>query len=82
MSSQLEISARKLMSMLNRPLPVLIEAAPEPGIFEGRNRVQAPEVDGLTFVRTDPQAPQPRVGDIVTVKITETLEYDLVGELV
>lgn len=45
--------------------------------YIGRSQYDAPEVDGSVFVRSKKVlAP----GDIVPVRITDTLEYDLVGE--
>jgi len=81
MSRQLEISGDKLTSLIGQIVPVLIEDAPEPGLFEGRTMLQAPEVDGLIFAKSVLEGPQPSVGDIVSVKVTETFEYDLVGEI-
>jgi ribosomal protein S12 methylthiotransferase len=81
MTRQMVISADNLDAMRGKTLPVLIEASPEPGLYEGRSMLQAPEVDGLTFVRTTPQQPKVTVGQIVPVTITETLEYDLIGEM-
>jgi ribosomal protein S12 methylthiotransferase len=81
MSRQLEISSDNLTSLIHQILPVIIEDSPEPNLFEGRTMNQAPEVDGLTFIRTAAEAAQPSIGDIVSVKVTETLEYDLIGEI-
>ena len=41
----------------------------------GRSRRDAPEVDGVVFV----DAPG-KVGEIVQVRVTAALDYDLVGE--
>ena len=41
---------------------------------------QAPEVDGLTYVRPHETAPPIAVGQFVRSRIIDTLEYDLVGE--
>jgi ribosomal protein S12 methylthiotransferase len=81
MARQMEISADNLAAMIGKTLPVLIEASPEPHLFEGRTIVQAPEVDGLVYVRTLPGGPTAEIGQMATVKITETLEYDLVGNV-
>ena len=80
MARQMEISENNLASMIGKTLPVLIEASSEPHLYEGRSSLQAPEVDGLTFVRTLPGGPTPAIGQIATVTITETLEYDLIGK--
>ena len=46
-------------------------------LLEGRTRFQAPEVDGCVYIN-DGTA---RAGDIVTVEITESQVYDLVGAI-
>ncbi len=79
MARQMEISAENLAGMIGRSMPVLIESSPEPDLCEGRSPLQAPEVDGITFVRTAPGAAPLSVGQVVSVAITETLEYDLIG---
>jgi ribosomal protein S12 methylthiotransferase len=49
----------------------------EGGHYLGRSQFDAPEVDGLVFVKSLlPIA----TGQIRKIKITDTLEYDLVGE--
>ena len=47
-------------------------------MYIGRTEGDAPEVDGEVFVKAKGVKP----GDFVDVKITDTLEYDLVGEQV
>jgi hypothetical protein len=41
---------------------------------------QAPEVDGLTYVRPITPGNPMAVGQFVRTRIVDTLEYDLVGE--
>ena len=55
----------------------------ETGEFEGRTQAHAPEVDGVVCVRNqmNGQTLTPRPGDILNVKITDTLDYDLMGEI-
>jgi len=45
--------------------------------FYGRCRRQAPEIDGITYLKGGHPAP----GDILTCTITDATEYDLFGEL-
>jgi ribosomal protein S12 methylthiotransferase len=68
--------------MIGKTVPVLIEASPEPHLYEGRSILQAPEVDGITYVRTLPGGPTAAVGQMATVRIAETLAYDLIGNLI
>jgi ribosomal protein S12 methylthiotransferase len=82
MARQMEISGDNLASMIGKTVPVLIEASPEPNLYEGRSIFQAPEVDGITYVRTLPGGATATVGQIATARITETLAYDLIGNLI
>ncbi|MBR9986372.1 MAG: 30S ribosomal protein S12 methylthiotransferase RimO [Desulfosarcina sp.] len=79
MKRQMAISENNLTSMIGKTLPVLVEASSEPRLFEGRTILQAPEVDGITFVKTQPGGPAATIGEIASVTITDTLAYDLIG---
>lgn len=50
----------------------------DPTIFLGRTSADCPEVDGIVYVKSQ-QALQP--GELVQVRIVDTYEYDLVGEI-
>ena len=80
MMIQQSISQKHNEAYLDQTLPVLIESAPEEGMVTGRTMFQAPEVDGVTDVTVSPKAPP--IGTIVPVRITDAMEYDLVGEMV
>jgi ribosomal protein S12 methylthiotransferase RimO len=58
---------------------VLLERRLGPGRFEGRAAHQAPEVDGVTMVRTGDDA---RVGDVVRARFAETDGVDLAADAV
>jgi len=79
MKIQQQISARRNLRFRGQKLPVLIESRPEDTVYLGRTMFQGPEVDGLTFVRNRSQRPL-KPGRIVSVGISDSLEYDLVGE--
>jgi len=49
------------------------------GVYLGRSQYDAPEVDGIVYVKSGKPLKQ---GDFVKVKITDTMEYDLLGEAV
>ena len=77
MSVQQEISARQNREFLGTTLDVLIDEK-EQDHYLGRTRYDAPEVDGTVFV-TSRRTLEP--GEIARVRITDTLEYDLSGEV-
>ena len=78
MKTQRDISSRLLKAKVGRRLPVIID---EPGsnVAKGRSRYDAPEIDGSVYVAS--RRPL-RAGDIVTVKIERSDEYDLHGTAV
>ena len=75
MAAQKKISADNNRRYLEKIIPVLVESSPEKGVYMGRTRFQAPEVDGVTIIHADQLA----IGDVIRVRITDTLEYDLIG---
>ncbi len=84
MIAQAAISEKNNQKYIGCELDVLVEEAPEDGVFIGRTWFQAPDVDGITYIRTfDKQFSKPfdaDIGSLVRVKITDTMEYDLIGE--
>jgi ribosomal protein S12 methylthiotransferase len=76
MLAQREIATQLNAKLLGSTIPVLVEEKQE-GVYLGRSQADAPEVDGVVYINT--KQPQ-TVGRIIQVKITDTLEYDLVGE--
>ncbi|CAN2044942.1 Ribosomal protein uS12 methylthiotransferase RimO [Candidatus Magnetomoraceae bacterium gMMP-13] len=80
MSKQAEISFENQQKYIGKTLEVLIErpSKDEPGFWEGRTYFQAPEIDGITFVKKDNFQP----GKWTLVKIIDALHYDLIGEVI
>jgi len=78
MQHQREISTRRLKRKLGTRQQVLIDAV-GPTVAKGRSKGDAPEIDGTVYVRS--RRPL-RVGEIATVKIERTDEYDLHGTAV
>ena len=63
-----------------KTLPVLVEGFdPVAECYSGRSQYLAPEVDGCIYFTS---ARRLSPGDFVRVKITETFDYDLLGEVV
>ncbi len=79
MKAQQKISQAVQEQFLGRELNVLIDEKQkgEDDIYLGRSEYDAPDVDGLVYVRSK-KALHP--GDFLPVRITDTYEYDLAGE--
>ncbi|HDR47086.1 MAG TPA: 30S ribosomal protein S12 methylthiotransferase RimO, partial [Geoalkalibacter subterraneus] len=80
MKAQARISFRKNRALVGRVEPVLVEGVSEETelLLRGRSVRQAPDVDGQVYIT----AGQAEVGDIVPLRITDSSEYDLIGEIV
>jgi ribosomal protein S12 methylthiotransferase len=76
MSTQQKISQDINKRFLGSTMEVLIDEK-EKDLYLGRSQYDAPEVDGIVYVSSKGVL---EPGDFVKVKITDTLEYDLVGE--
>ncbi len=82
MRDQQEISKEIQQSLVGRKLKVLIEEEEKNGDFAtkvtyiGRSQYDAPDVDGLVYVRSSKVL---KPGDFVDVSITDAYEYDLAG---
>ena len=80
MKAQARVSFNKNRSLIGRTEQVLVEGYSEETdlLLKGRGVRQAPEIDGQ-FLITSGHA---NVGDYVQLKITDSSEYDLIGEIV
>jgi ribosomal protein S12 methylthiotransferase len=84
MQRQQTISVKRLKRKVGRRLDVIIdEVGPipgsSPGTAKGRSKGDAPEIDGAVYVKSKRAL---RVGEIATVKIERSDEYDLHGSAV
>ncbi len=77
MMAQQLISSEINKSKIGREYEVLIESK-EKGRYVGRNLEMAPEIDGEVYVKGNDLS----IGTFAKVKITDALEYDLIGEVV
>ena len=75
MELQQGISMQVNQSYVGKTLNVLVEGR-DKGIAIGRSYRDAPEIDGMVFIEGDAA-----IGDIVPVKITGAMAYDLTGVL-
>jgi ribosomal protein S12 methylthiotransferase len=76
MAIQAGISRENNQKYIGETLQVLVEEKPEENLFIGRTAFQAPEVDGITYIN----ASNLGIGTFTNVTITDSYEYDLVGE--
>lgn len=79
MAIQKEVSRVNLERFCGQTLPVLVEG-PSPDsdlVWQGRLQTQAPEVDGVVYLTDGPV----KAGTIQMVRIAESHDYDLVGEV-
>jgi ribosomal protein S12 methylthiotransferase len=82
MSCQLDISAQNYQKYIGQTLEVLVEEAVEDRLYAGRATFQAPEVDGMTYIKLGEGQSQARTGSFVRIKVTDSMEYDLIGDSV
>jgi ribosomal protein S12 methylthiotransferase len=82
MSCQLDISAQNYQKYIGQTLEVLVEEAVGNGLFAGRATFQAPEVDGMAYIKSGSQQTIPRIGSFSRIKVTDAMEYDLIGDAV
>jgi ribosomal protein S12 methylthiotransferase len=80
MEVQRNISELKHKAFIGKTIEVVVEGFSEETdlLLQGRSSQQAPEIDGVVLIN-DGQA---RVGEFVKVRITDSMEYDLIGEIV
>ncbi len=76
MELQQQISKEINSKLIGKKIDCIVETIQETGIVTARSYKDAPEVDGLVYINTTtPVIP----GDIITVKITGAVEYDLIA---
>lgn len=79
MAIQSDISGEILSKNLGKTFEVLIEEKIDDNNFVGRTYMDSPEIDGVTYVQSDKEL---EIGEFVQVEIIDSLDYDLVGELI
>lgn len=80
MELQQEIAFDLAEEMIGREVLVMIEGkVADENAYVGRTYKDAPNVDGLIFVKSEEELMS---GDFARVRITGALEYDLMGEII
>ena len=77
MAMQKDIVRRKNKDRIGEVHPVLVEGMQEDCLLTGRLPFQGPDIDGQVIIENSPVEP----GDIVPLRITGALDYDLIATL-
>ena len=80
MEVQQNISREKHKAFVGKTVVVVVEGLSDETdlLLQGRTSQQAPDIDGVVLIN-DGQA---KVGEFVKVLVTDSMEYDLIGEIV
>ena len=80
MQQQMLISAEKNQSLMDKELEAVVEGFDKYcECYFGRTKADAPDIDGKIFFMSEKRLD---IGDYVKVKIVDTLDYDLIGEVI
>lgn len=75
-SLQRGISREKNKEKIGNNMKVLIEGVRDDGTSYGRTYADAPDIDGMVYIKTPCS-----IGEFVNVRITGALDYDLIGDV-
>jgi ribosomal protein S12 methylthiotransferase len=80
MQLQARLSFKRNRRLINTVEEVIVEGVSEESdlLLKGRSSRQAPDIDGMVYIT----AGQANIGDIVKLKITDSSDHDLIGEMV
>jgi len=80
MRAQARLSFKRNRRLIDTLDQVIIEGYSEETdlLLKGRSSRQAPDIDGQVYITTGTA----NIGDIVTLRITDSSDYDLIGEIV
>lgn len=79
MEDQLKISERLLEDKIGQVLQVLIEEKIEDNLYAGRSYLDSPDIDGVIYVNSYKNL---SMNSFINVKVTSSMEYDLIGDAV
>jgi len=80
MQLQARLSFKRNRRLMDTIEEVIVEGVSEESdlLLRGRSSRQAPDIDGMVYITSG----QANVGDIVKLRITDSSDYDLIGEMV
>lgn len=76
MQHQQAISLAKLQAKIGSQMPIIIDEVSRK-LIVGRSKYDAPEIDGLIYIKNMGQYDNIQVGDIIQVEIIAAKDYDL-----
>lgn len=80
MEQQLLISCEKNQELLDAELDAVVEGFDRFGeCWFGRTKLDAPDIDGKVFFTSEKPL---EIGRYVRIRVTDTLDYDLIGEVI
>ena len=79
MSAQSGISSENNQKYVGKMLKVLVEEFLDNHLFAGRTNFQAPEVDGISYISTEQSPFKLKIGSFADMRVTDAMEYDLMG---
>ncbi len=79
MSAQSGISSENNQKYIGKTIKVLVEESLDNHLFAGRANFQAPEVDGISYINTEQSPFKLKIGSFVDMRVTDAMEYDLIG---
>ena len=82
MSAQSGISSENNQKYIGKIVKVLVEESLENNLFAGRTNFQAPEVDGISYINTSALPFDLKIGCFTDMRVTDAMEYDLMGAVV
>ena len=80
MRTQARLSFKRNRALIGKNEQVIIEGFSDETelLLKGRSSRQAPDIDGQVYITSGTA----NIGDIITLKITDSSDYDLIGEIV
>ncbi|MDE7365125.1 MAG: 30S ribosomal protein S12 methylthiotransferase RimO [Ruminococcus sp.] len=80
MEQQIEVSYSNNNKLIESELEAVVEGFDRfADCFFGRTQMDAPDIDGKIFFASENPL---KIGEYVKIKVTDTLDYDLIGEVI
>ena len=76
------ISSDNNRKYIGKSFKVLVEEFLENNLYAGRTHFQAPEVDGMSYINTAKSPFELKIGCFADMRVTDAMEYDLMGEAI